>query len=223
MAIDYQNDPTIYDSKFQQQYLFGPSILVTPVKGNEELAKVYLPEGQWFDLFTDKLYEGKQTILTESPLEKMPLFAKAGSIVPMQKLVESTAENPGDTLYVHVYAGGTNNQFVYYEDDGESFDYSKGSFYKRTIAYQPESKLIEIEKKEGNSLSKFKVITMVWHGCKSSELTKLKVNGMTQVVNEQTIRFFTSHFKFADYGPFDYKKVEVVSFQNTDNKIVINW
>lgn len=223
LSIDYTNDPSVFDSKFQQQYLFGPSLMVAPVKGNDELAKVYLPEGQWFDLFTDKMYSGKQPVFTEAPLEKLPLFVKAGSIVPMQKLVESTAENPGDTLFVHIYAGSGNNQFVYYEDDGESYNYSNGAFYKRVIAYKAENKSIEFGKKEGNLSSKFKVITMVLHGFKASDLAKIKVNGAAQSVSEQTIRFFTSHFKFADYGPFDYKKVLELSFQNSDNKLDINW
>lgn len=223
LAIDYTTDPNVYDGNFQQQYLFGPSILVAPVRSTQEIARVYLPEGNWYDLFTDKVSEGKKMLLTEIPLEKMPLFVKAGSIIPMQRLVESTTDSPGDTLFVHVYAGSKNNQFVYYEDDGESFDYTKGNYYKRAISYHPTMKTIEFEKKEGNLASKFIVTTVVMHGFSASELSKIKVNNTSQSVKENYIRFFESHFKFADYGPNDRKKVNTISFQNTENKIIINW
>jgi len=148
---------------------------------------------------------------------------KAGSIIPMQKLVESTAENPGDTLFVHIYSGGSNNRFVYYEDDGETYNYANGNFYKRAISYYPESKSIEMDGKAGSLPSKFKMVTLMMHGFQTNELGNLKVNGASAAVGKQEIRFFTSHFKFADYGPFDYKTVTTVSFQNTDNKITINW
>lgn len=223
LAIDYSSDPAIYENEFQQQYLFGPSILVAPVKSTEELAKVYLPEGKWYDLFTDKVYAGNQSILTESPNEKLPLFIKAGGIVPMQQLVESTAENPGDTLFVHVYAGEHTNQFVYYEDDGETYDYAKGNYYKRTIAFVPGSRSIEFEKKEGNLSAKFKIISLMLHGFSADDFMQTKVNGTAQSAKERNVRFFTSHFKFADYGPFDYKKVFTLTCQNVDDKIVINW
>lgn len=223
LAIDYTSDLSVYEGNFQQQYLFGPSILVAPMRSTQEIARVYLPEGKWYDLFTDKVSDGRQTVFTEAPLEKMPLFVKAGSIIPMQRLVESTTESAGDTLFVHLYSGGVNNQFVYYEDDGESYDYTTGNYYKRAISYSSASKTVEFEKKEGSRASKFKVITLVMHGLGTAELGKIKVNNASQVAKESYIRFFESHFKFADYGPNDRKKVATLSFPNIENKITVNW
>ncbi len=80
-----------------------------------------------------------------------------------------------------------------------------------------------MEEKEGGLSSKFKTVTLVLHGFTLSELQTLQVNSIPQTASEQNIRFFTSHFKFADYGPFDFKKVIEVSIQNADNKIVIHW
>jgi len=80
-----------------------------------------------------------------------------------------------------------------------------------------------LEKKEGSLSSKFKVVTMVLHGFNSSETQKVQVNGTSLRFSEQTIRFFTSHFKFADFGPSDDKKVLTISFQNTEDKIIVNW
>src|ERR1035437_5705011 len=148
LTIDYASDTSIYDSKYQQQYFFGPAIMVAPVKSTEDLAQVYLPAGKWFDLFTDKVSDGNQSVLTTSPVNKLPLFVKAGSIIPMQKLVTSTADNPGDTLFIHVYKGSDKSRFMYYEDDGQTYNYSGGNFNKRTILYDAINRSITIDKKE---------------------------------------------------------------------------
>lgn len=219
LAIDYSFDEKIYDSSFQQQYLFGPSILVAPVKSTEALAKVYLPKGKWFDLFSDKLYEGRQPVLTESPEEKLPLFIKAGSIIPMQKLVESTADNAGDTLDIHLYKGDEANQFVYYEDNGQTYDYQKGGFYKRAISYNPEQSTLEFGGKEGNYASMFKVIRLVLHGFEGFQ--KAEVDGKPLDLSQNKIRFFESHFKFADYGPDNTKDVLTVSFENKNGNMTV--
>jgi alpha-glucosidase len=207
LAIDYSTDASIYDPKYQQQYMFGPAILVAPVKSTDELTEVYLPVGKWFDLFTDKVYDGKQAMLTTSPINKLPLFVKAGSIIPMQKLTESIADNPGDTLMVHIFKGMNYNQFIYYEDDGETYSYSNGDFYKRSVEYIPNNK----------------IITIIFHDFNSSELKKLNINKSPQSISQGKLRYFTSHFKFADYGPDDTKEILKTSFPNSDGQIVINW
>ncbi len=223
LAIDYSNDSTIYEADYQQEYLFGPSILVAPTKSTEALTKVYLPKGQWYDLFNDKPYAGNQSIVAESGLNQLPLYVKAGSIIPMQKLVESTAYSSGDTLFVHLYAGTEKNQYQYYEDDGTTYHYQNGTFYKRMIQYDPQNATLAFDKKEGSFATKFHVITLVLHGFTPDEVKNLTVNGSAETVNKAQIRFFTSHFTFADYGPFDTKNVLTASFPNSDNEITVHW
>jgi alpha-glucosidase len=221
LAIANPFDEAVYRSDYQQEYMFGPSILVTPVRSTERLAKVYLPQGNWYDLYTDQAYNGSREILTEAPIEKIPLFIKAGSILPMQKLTETTAENPGDTLFIHVYAGNQPNSYTYYEDDGKTYGYEKGSYYQRTILFDPTQSVIRIEKKEGNMASQFRTITLFLHGFKPDALQKISVNGTGQNVQDGQVSFFTSRFIFADYGPKDLKKVKSVSFSNSDETIEI--
>ena len=222
LAIEYPNDTTIYEGDYQQEYLFGPSILVSPCKSTEALSKVYLPQGQWYDLFNDKPYEGNQSIIVESGLFQLPLFIKAGSIIPMQKLVESTAEKSGDTLFVHFYAGKEKNQYQYYEDDSRTYNYQKGDCYKRMIQYDPQNSTLIFKKKEGNFETKFHVITLVLHGYTSEDVQHLTVNEKAETVNKEQIRFFTSHFSFADYGPFDMKNVLTTSFTNSNDEITVH-
>lgn len=223
LAIEYPNDNYIYEEDYQQQYMFGPSILVAPCKSTETLTKVYLPQGEWYDLFSDKTYSGNQSIVAESGLYKLPSFIKAGSIIPMQKLVESTTDKSSDTLFVHLYAGNDKNQYEYYEDDSKTYKYQQGSFYKRMIQYDPQNSTLLFDKKEGFFNTQYSVITVVLHGFSPEVLQHLTVNGASRAVNKDQIRFFTSNFKFADYGPFDTKNVLTTSFSNSNDEIKLRW
>jgi alpha-glucosidase len=149
MAIDYTHDPRVYDPRFQNQYFFGKSILVAPFESNKAVAKVYFPKGMWYDIYTGNMETGDQDKFVPLSLNKLPVYVKESSIIPMQSLVQTTMQKPTDTLVVNVYKGSVNNSFVYYEDDGETYDYEKGNFYKRTISYEPNFKTISFGKSEG--------------------------------------------------------------------------
>lgn len=223
LAIEYPNNFNIYNTDYQQEYLFGPSVLVAPCKSSEAFSKVYLPEGQWYDLFNDKTYAGNETVVAEAGLYKLPLYIKAGSIIPMQKLVESTADKSSDTLFIHLYAGNEKNQYLYYEDDTRTYDYQKGTYYKRLIEYDPQSSSIIFHKKEGHFDTRFRTITIVMHGFSSEEVQNITVNEKTKTIEKQRIRFFTNNFSFADYGPFDMKNVLTTSFTNSNDEIKVRW
>ncbi len=164
LAIDYTHDPKIYDGRYHNQFLAGHGILVCPSESYKELTRVYLPQHSfWYDFYEGKKYTGGQEIIAESPLNRLPLFIKGSAIIPMQSPVQHTAEKPSDTLDVHIYYGKEANAFVYYEDDGESFDHEKGSFFKRSIAYNPNSKEIQFSAVEGSFPSKFRFIRVILH------------------------------------------------------------
>lgn len=165
LAIEYTNQNNIYDERFQNQYLFGSSILVAPFKSTDTDGKIYLPKGDnWYDFYDDKKIDGGQTIDKRISLDRLPLYVKAGSIIPMQSLVESTAEMPTDTLVLHIYEGDKLNSFIYYEDDGESYKYQTGDYYKRTISFNPVVNTIGFSKVEGSYASKFRFIKILLHG-----------------------------------------------------------
>ncbi|HEV8512994.1 MAG TPA: TIM-barrel domain-containing protein, partial [Cyclobacteriaceae bacterium] len=104
LAIVHPHEPQVYNGQFQHQYLFGPSILVAPVESNKELTKAFLPEGEWYYLYTGKIYSGNQEIMLECPIHLLPVFIKGGSVLPMQRAVSSTSEKT-DELILHVYEG----------------------------------------------------------------------------------------------------------------------
>lgn len=164
LAIDYTWDENVYDERFQNQSMFGDVILVAPVISTEYTADVYFPEGKWYRFSTDERYEGKQIVNVPAPLNDLPVFIKGGAIIPMQSLIQSTADNSDGTLYLHVWNGNEPNSFVYYEDDGITYDFEQGAFYKRIITFHPQKKELTISAVEGAYPSKYKKIQLVLHG-----------------------------------------------------------
>ncbi|MCU7495807.1 MAG: DUF5110 domain-containing protein [Ignavibacteria bacterium] len=127
LLLDYPNDPRLYN--LVSSYMFGSSILVSPVTVSGMASqKVYLPEGSWVDFWDDRVYTGNQEVIIATPLEKMPVFVKSGSIIPMQPLRRNTEFAPGDTLFFNVYPSLTGGEFRLYEDDGKTLKYQKGEF-----------------------------------------------------------------------------------------------
>lgn len=175
LAIDYAFDEKIYAYAYQNQYLFGPSILVAPVESTRELVKVYLPAGSWYDMHDGKHYQGSSEIIAEAPLHRLPLYVRGGSVIPMQPAVQSTAELAGNTLSLHVYHGYESSDFDYYEDDGISYNYEQGDYISRKISYHPETREITIGDTEGKYTSRFSRAELIFHGF--PENTEFRVNG----------------------------------------------
>lgn len=137
--LEYPEQEQAYT--FKEQYLFGKELLVAPIttpgKGLPVSKDIYLPEGaHWFDYFTGDVYRGGQVLSYECPLTRMPLFVRAGSILPMAPDMDSSDERPVDPLTIEVFAGRAAS-FRLYEDDGISLDYEKQSFAWTPIAYTP--------------------------------------------------------------------------------------
>lgn len=163
LAIDYTHDPKVYAPSFQNQYLFGPAFLVMPFESTRQAGKVYFPPGRWYNFHDDSVEQGGEKLI-ELSVAKLPVYVKAGSIVPMQSQVQSTAEAHDGTLVLHVYRGDSPSSFSYYEDDGKSFANEKGGYFKRTITLDPAARRIDFGKVEGSYASRFSKIRLVPHG-----------------------------------------------------------
>ena len=85
LAINYTQDTTIFDTKYQNQFLFGDALMVAPVESTKLTEDVYLPEGEWYRLSTGEKFEGGKVINAAAPLTDLPVFVKAGAIVPDAK------------------------------------------------------------------------------------------------------------------------------------------
>ena len=218
LAIDYTFDQNIYDTQFQNQYLFGGAFLVMPFEGDAKFGKVYFPKGKWYDLYTDKVQAGGEEKIIQLSQQKLPVYVKESSIIPMQSLVQSTSIKPTDTLTVNVYEGAVDNKYVYYEDDGESYAYENGSYYKRTITYNPAKKAIIFAKAEGSLASKFNNIKVVLHGF--GEMAKSKK------LNDDFMSFLLPISKFDPQGnanAVEGTKVKSVMVKNVNEQFTINY
>ena len=164
LCINYPHDDKVYDNTYQYQFLFGDAMMVVPLTSEDKMKNIYLPAGDWYDVYNDELVNGGKSFNKEVPIYKIPLYAKASAIIPMQTLVQSTKEKPSDTLDIHIFYGSEKNSFVYYEDDGSSMDYMQNKSCKRNIVFDPANKQIIFSKQEGDYVSTFKKAQLILHG-----------------------------------------------------------
>jgi len=164
LAIYFTFDEKIYLERFQNQFMFGDALLVAPVESDKLTTDVYLPKGDWYRLSTDEKLKGGKIVTVASPLTDLPVFVKAGSIIPMQSVTQSSAAKSDGILQLHIWNGKEANEFVYYEDDGSSYDYEQGAYYKRTITFDPKRKTVTLSAVEGSFQSKYHQINLELHG-----------------------------------------------------------
>ncbi len=186
LSIDHSFDAKVYDPEFQYEFLFGPGLLVNPMTSGEVEKSTYLPPGQWFDLFTDERLDGGRVIRAQYAGHRIPIFAKAAAIIPMQGRVQSTRDDPGPALHVHVFNGTQPSEFVYYDDDGETLNYRKGQFRRRTIAFDPATGQLNFSYPEGKFSSPFRKIRVILHGF--GPVRAATVNGAETAVQSQLVR-----------------------------------
>lgn len=123
------------------QFFFGPALMVAPIfeYGTRQRA-VYLPEGTWYDFYTSKIVKSG---LADAPYERIPLFVRGGSILPVGPSIEYTDERPADLITIYVYAGA-NGTFTLYEDEGTNYNYEKGQFATIPLHYDDTSHTLTI-------------------------------------------------------------------------------
>lgn len=147
LVMDFPADKNV--TGIGDQYMFGPSLLINPVYTFQSTARqLYLPQGGWYDFYSGKFYNGGDTIKASAPYERMPLFVKAGSILPIGPELQYTTQRPADTICLRVYTG-KDAQFTLYEDEGLNYNYEKGAFSKINISYNETSKTLVIGDRQG--------------------------------------------------------------------------
>jgi alpha-D-xyloside xylohydrolase len=180
LVMDFNGDTAAVKSRFQ--YMFGKAFLVAPItEPNASKWNVYLPKSAgWFDFWTGKHFKGGQTVKTDAQLDRIPLFVKAGSIIPMGKIIQHSAEK-SDTLEIRVYTGA-NGKFELYEDEGDNYNYEKGKYSTISFNWNEKEQTLTIGNKQGSyqgNLSKrvFNVVlTQENKGFRTNiELTKTKI------------------------------------------------
>jgi alpha-D-xyloside xylohydrolase len=124
LMMDFSHDPHGFD--IADQFIFGPAILVNPVtKPGALFREVYLPrDSEWLNFWTGKKYSGGQTLSVPSPRDEIPLFVRAGSIIPMGPVIQYATE-AADPIEIRIYPGA-DGLFIFYEDENDNYNYEKG-------------------------------------------------------------------------------------------------
>ena len=143
LAFDFPQDSKALD--ISDEFMFGPSLLVAPVAdAGATSRRVYLPAGaDWYDFWTGKRTAGGQQVNRETPMEIMPLYVRAGSILPMGPESEYTNQHPDAPVELRIYPG-RDASFSLYEDDGISYDYEKGLSATIPIKWDDQAKVLTI-------------------------------------------------------------------------------
>ena len=149
LMMDFPQD--LKASNLNDAFMFGPSLLINPVyKYKERSRSVYLPAGQgWYDLYSGKYYKGGQQVTVDAPYERMPVFVKAGAILPTGPELQYTSEKAADPLTLFVYTG-QDGTFSLYEDEGTNYNYEKGAFSTIAIKYNEANRTLSISDRKGS-------------------------------------------------------------------------
>jgi alpha-glucosidase len=224
LAIDYTHDHKIYDGQYQNQYLFGPSILVAPVESTRDFVKVYFPAGEWFSLYDGKKYQGNNEVIVECPVQRLPVFVKGGALIPMKPVLPNT-KVVSELLILHAYIGSHNSSFMFYEDDGTTFEYQQNKYSKRELELRVNERKIVLHAAEGEYQPAYKVIRIVFHGL-YHELNEVRINGTPAAASRTINQFFGPLEKFDpiyDPEPAPFEEVNAVEFNLSTAEMVVEW
>jgi len=181
LMMDFANDKNVLN--INDQYMFGKSLLVNPItkpmyikasiNGKDTVnvedfsivktKEVYLPNGSdWYDFWTGEKLKGGQTVTKEAPIDIIPLYVKAGSIIPFGPKVQYVTEKKWDNLEIRVYPGA-DGEFVLYEDENDNYNYEKGFYSLINFKWDDVERVLSISKLEGKfsgmlEKRKFKIV-----------------------------------------------------------------
>lgn len=182
LVMDFPQDARA--RKIDDQYLFGPALLVAPVtQFGARSRQVYLPAGSgWFDLADGRYYAGGATITAAAPRERMPLFARAGSIVPSGPQIEWTGEQSDGPLVVHVFTGA-DAAFELYEDDGVSNGHASGQSARVPLRWDEKAGTLSIGARQGSfpGMAQKRAISVRFYRPGSATPLNLEENGEYQM------------------------------------------
>lgn len=160
LMFDFAGDENVRE--LSDCFMFGKAFLVCPVtepmyygknsellSGTEKTKQVYLPKGTgWYDFWTNTYYEGGQTVKCKATLDILPLFVKAGSIIPVSEPLMYADEKKGEVSEIIIY-GGEDGEFTLYNDDGDNYSYEDGNFSMIPLRYTDRSKTLSFGEPQG--------------------------------------------------------------------------
>jgi alpha-D-xyloside xylohydrolase len=149
LVMDFRTDRAARE--VADEFMFGPALLVSPVTTNKARTRaVYLPPAAgWYDLWTGARKAGGQTVTADAPFDAIPVYVRAGAIVPAGPDLQYTSEKPADPITLYVYAGA-DGSFTLYEDQGTTYDYERGAFATISFSWNDAKRTLTIGPRVGS-------------------------------------------------------------------------
>ena len=203
LVMDFAND--VKARRLNDEYMFGHALLVKPItdpmytwkddqkRGHEIYpdirqakapASVYLPTSIWYDFFTGERYEGGRTILRPTPITDMPVYVRAGSIIPFGPDVQYSDEKNWQELEIRVYPGA-DDTFTLYEDEGDGYNYERGAFTEIPFTWDDSTRTLTIGPRKGSykGMLRERRFTIIVAGHTSSQPQTVSYSGEAISIN----------------------------------------
>ncbi|MBR5736625.1 MAG: DUF5110 domain-containing protein [Bacteroidales bacterium] len=199
LMMDFAEDRNVWD--IPDEFMFGRSLLVAPVthalftsteerKWSEETVnwtkpaytEVYLPAGaNWYEWSSGKFIKGGQKVTAAAPIDRCPLYVKAGSIIPLGPDVQYAKEKPWNDLEIRIY-GGADADFTFYDDEGDNYNYEKGRYC--TIDFKLRGRTLTIGKRSGSysGMPAFRKFRLVYIDSKGSVSKTVEYSGTATTI-----------------------------------------
>ena len=164
LVMDFREDAVARE--VGDQFMFGPAILVNPVTDpGAKTRRLYLPQGIWFNFWNARSTSGGEFITAEAPLQTLPLYVRAGTILPMGPIIQYTSEKSADPIELRIYPGA-DADFTLYEDDGETYSYEKGAYSTIPMHWSDGTKTLTIGERQGSfaGMLQNRSFNIIWVG-----------------------------------------------------------
>ena len=147
LVMDFRAD--IRAANIGDEFMFGPALLVNPVtEPGATTRRVYLPESKWYDFWTGSAVDADRTIEAATPIERLPLYVRAGSILPMGPQVEWSTQKSADPIELRIYPGASGD-FTLYEDENDNYNYEKGAYATISLHWDDARRILTIGDRKG--------------------------------------------------------------------------
>lgn len=148
LVMDFRTDTRA--ANIGDQFMYGPALLVNPVtEPAVSVRQIYLPASKWYDFWSGTAFNGPANIEAATPLDRIPVYVRAGSILPLGPTMEWSTQKPEDPIELRVYRGADGN-FTLYEDENDNYNYEKGAYAIIPFHWNEASQTLTIGNRKGS-------------------------------------------------------------------------